>query len=140
MAESSRSSRAEQLKQKPEPPSMYVGFAGVLAIAAFMFGAVWHGLVITLAVLCFLLLLLLSFTCYFGYRAHSNKKKLYTMYEEMKKLAETQSRRAKEAEDALEENHEVSAKTTSLDREIESIRRLVRLFSDYKERQRRNEK
>lgn len=135
MAESSQPSRVEKLKRKPELPSMYIVFGGVLALSAFMFAAIWHGLVITLAALIFLSFLLLIFTCYFAYKAHSNKKKLYTMYEEMKKLAETQSRRAKEAEDALDEMRNASPQVISSDQKIEIIKRIVALYSDYKERE-----
>ena len=57
------------------------------------------------------------------------------MYEEMKKLAETQSRRAKEAEDALDEMRNASPQVISSDQKIEIIKRIVALYSDYKERE-----
>lgn len=110
---------------------MYIVFGGVLALSAFMFAVVWHGLVITLAALIFLSFLLLVFTYYFAYRAHMNKQKLYTMYEEMKKLAETQSRRAKEAEDTLDELRDPSQGVSS-DQEAEIMGQLLSLYLDYR--------
>ena len=138
MAEPSQLSRAEQLKQKPELPSMYIVFGGVLALSAFMFAVVWHGLVITLAALIFLSFLLLVFTCYFAYTAHVNKQKLYTMYEEMKKLAETQSHHAKEAESTLDELREASPQDISSDQKMELISQIVSLYLDHKEREQKN--